>query len=126
LKNAPQGVEAGIAYTGWGFDSPPVGADPVTTSFDGDFSPGFTRAMMSFVEIIKAESQVTGITLQPCIGLDVRNCSLLGQLYFDFLVLDQDVFCLKSEISKQDPIWTLLRSAGIDTLFHMPSWPLAL
>jgi hypothetical protein len=80
--------------------------------------------MMSFVESIKMESQVWGVTLPRCIARDVRDCTSLEHLAFDFLVLDQEVFCLRSKLSERDPVWALLRATGIDTLIHMPSWPL--
>ncbi len=125
-RRKPQGVEAGIAYLGRGNDPSLSGIDGVETAFDDDFSPGFTQALFHFVEMLKAESQVTGITLQPCIGLDVRNAGQLGVLDFDFLVLDSEVVCLKAEVDPKDPIWTVIRSQGIDTVIHIPALPLAL
>jgi hypothetical protein len=58
-----------------------------------------------------------------CLGLDYRPRSALEQLGFQFLVRGSEVFCLKTKISEQDPIWTAIRSTGIDRMYHLPSVP---
>ncbi len=125
LKQKRSGVELGIAYAGGG-DLPEEGVDATSRAFDNSLGEGFTLRMMDFVESLKAQAQITSIPLQPTIGLDVRARSQLGSLAFGFLFLDQTVICLKAAIREEDPIWTVIRSSGIDTLVHLPAVPLEL
>jgi hypothetical protein len=125
VRKKSSGMEIGIAYAGGG--SMDAGEDEgISSAFDDSLGDGFTCRMVEFVESIKAQSQITGISLQPTIGLDVRARSQLGSLAFGFLILDQTVICLKTSIREDDPVWTVIRASGIDTVVHLPAVPLEL
>jgi hypothetical protein len=64
--------------------------------------------------------------LQPCIGLDIRKRSELGELDLGFAVLESDVICLQPRICEQDPVWIMLCLTGIDTVYHLPSVAVAM
>lgn len=102
------------------------GGEDATAAFDADFGAGFTKALVAFIEILQAEFQVTGLALQSCFGLDVREYSQLGYIDFNFLVLDGEVVCIRPEPQANEPAWTILRSQGIDTVYHLPSLQVAL
>ena len=92
-------------------------------SYDGQFGHGFTTMMTSFIRTLQKRSKASGITLSPVIGLDVRRRSDLGTLGFGFMTLGPHVICLKTRISEDDPVWTVLRSTGIKEVIHVPSVP---
>ena len=124
FRRKPTGVEAGIAYLG----SPSSkGVEVTDFSFDGafdrQFGHGFTTMMTHFVQALKASSKESGISLQPCIGLDYRTRSALESLGMQFIVHGADLYCLKTVISEEDPVWTALRSTGVDHVIHLPSLP---
>lgn len=125
-RTKPKGVEVGIAYTGSAHAPESSQLSGPLTAFDREFSLGFTLKMRNFVEALKVESLVTGITLHPCFGFDVHNRSQLNEISFGFLVMGQVVVCLKTVLSESDPVWTMLRSRGIDSVIHMPAVPLEL
>lgn len=116
--------EAGIAYFAY---PSPIGREaqgyPYEPSYDGQFGHGFTTMMTSFIRALQQSSRVTRITFSPPIGLDVRPRLQLGALGFGFMVIEQNVVCLKTRVSEQDPTWTFLRETGISEVFHIPSVP---
>ena len=116
--------EVGIAYLGAPSRSGiEVAEFPFEGSFDNQFGHGFTTMFTHFVKTLQKSSRDSGITMQPCIGLDHRPRTALGRLGFGFLVHGRDVYCLKTKVSEQDPVWTALRSTGIDQVYHLPSVP---
>jgi hypothetical protein len=48
------------------------------------------------------------------IGSDLRPCSALETLGIGFLVPGPLIYCLKTKVSEDDPIWTVLRSTGTE------------
>jgi hypothetical protein len=82
--------------------------------------------LTSFIRALKRSSQETGIALQPTIGLDVRRRTQLGSMGFGFMLVGPHVVCLKTALSEQDPLWTVLRGPGIAEVFHLPSVPLTI
>ena len=126
IRQKSEGIETGIAYTG--MERVGYGEEAHTSSraYDDTIGTGFTDMMVAFIEELKVQSQQTGMTLQNCIGLDVRDRKQLGSISFDFLVLDQNVICLKTSIREDDPVWTVLRANGIDSVIHMPAVPIEL
>lgn len=119
-----KGVEAGIAY----FGAPdPKGKEaldfPHRDAFDNQFGTGFTTMLSGSIRAIQDASRSSGITLQQPIGLDLRPRSALETLGFGFLVHGPLIYCLKAQAREDDPIWTVLRSTGIEDVIHFPSVP---
>jgi len=120
----PKGIEAGLAF----FAAPdPAGKEaldfPHDDAFDNQFGTGFTIMLTAAIRAIQAASKDSGITLMQPIGLDIRPRSALETLGFSFLVLGPLVFCLKTHVTEQDPMWTCLRGEGIESVVHVPSVP---
>jgi hypothetical protein len=119
-----KGVEAGIAY--FAYPSPQgreATADVEIPAFDRGFGKGFTAMLSGFINDLEKTSTETGITLFPAIGLEPRPRLQLGTIGFAFMVVGNDLVCLKTVVSEEDPAWTMLRSTGIDRVYHMPSLP---
>ncbi len=117
-------TEAGIAYFGFPSANGREAQEyPYEPAYDRDFGHGFTKMMTSFIRALQQSSKETGITLSPCIGLDLRRRMQLGSLGFGFMLFGSHVVCLKTTLSEQDPVWTALRSTGIAEVFHIPSVP---
>ena len=117
-------VESGIAH----FAAPsPQGIEcldrPFEPSFDGQFGHGFTTMMISFIKCLQESSKETNISLCTCIGLDVRPRSHLNTLGFGFMVIGNNIICLKTKVSERDPVWTILRATGVTEVYHVPSVP---
>ncbi len=123
-KKGPDLVESGIAYIG---APDPQGIEcldrPFEPSFDGQFGHGFTTMMTTFIRALQHSSRESGISLCTCIGLDVRPRSHLETLGFGFMVIEGTIVCLKTHVSENDPVWTILRATGITELYHVPSIP---
>jgi hypothetical protein len=124
IRKKQAGIEAGIAYFGAPCTTGIEAAEfPFEGAFDNQFGHGFTTMFSHFVKELQRSSDESGITLQPCLGLDYRPRSALEQLGFQFLIHGSGFFCLKTKISEQDPIWTAIRSTGIHRMYHLPSVP---
>lgn len=121
-----RGVEAGIAFFGY---PSPHGSEATAQvdypAFDPRFSKGFTAMTTGFIGDLQATSAETGITLFQAIGLDPRPRLALGTIGFAFMLVGPHVVCLKPRVTAEDPSWTMLRSTGIDRVYHMPSLPYA-
>jgi len=119
-----KGVEAGIAYFGAPNPNGKEALDfPHDNAFDNQFGTGFTIMLMQLIRAIQAASKDSGITLQTPIGLDYRPRSALETLGFGFLVHGPLIYCLKCHVREDDPVWTVLRSTGIEHVIHIPSLP---
>ena len=124
FKKKPTGIETGIAY----FGSPaPSQMQPAElspqTAFDSQLGHGFTAMITRFIRELQHSSKVSGIPLQPCIGLDPRPLNALGILTLGFLIHGQDVYCLKPAITESNPLWSALRASGVTHLCDLPSIP---
>lgn len=117
-------VESGIAYIGC---PSPNGREclefPDEGAYDRNFGHGFTTMMVSFIRALQQSERDTGITLFQPIGLDVRPRLHLGSLGFGFMLVGPYIVCLKTHVTEQDPVWTVLSSMGISEVFHIPSVP---
>lgn len=122
-KDAGQ-VESGIAYIG---APSPHGREcqefTEVGAYDHPFGHGFTTMVVSFIRALQESSRVTKITLFKPIGLDVRPRLHFGSLGFGFMHVGPHIVCLKTVVSEQDPVWTVLRGTGISEVFHIPSVP---
>lgn len=119
--------ESGIAYFGYpSVEGCECQAFPYENSFDGQFGHGFTTMMTAFIRALQQSSRTTGITLSRRVGLDVRYRLELGSLGTAFLLVGSQIACLKTVVSEQDPVWTVLRATGISEAFHVPSLPAAI
>ena len=119
--------ESGIAYFGYPSARGRECLEyPYENSFDGQFSHGFTTMMTSFIRALQQSSRTTGITLSRPVGLDVRYRLELGSLGIGFMLVGSQIACLKTVVSEHDPVWTVLRAAGISEVFHVPSIPTAI
>jgi hypothetical protein len=122
-KDAGQ-VESGIAYIG---APSPHGREyqefPDEGAYDRPFGHGFTTMMVSFIRELQQSSRDTGVTLFQPIGLDVRPRLHIGSLGFGFMLVGPHIVCLKTLVSGQDPVWTVIRGMGISEVFHIPSVP---
>jgi hypothetical protein len=125
LRNkGAKGVEAGIAY----FGAPdPRGKEalefPHNDAFDNHFGTGFTTMLTSSIRAIQEASRSSGITLQHPIGLELRSRSALETLGFGFLIHGPLIYCLKTQLREDDPVWTAIRASGIEDVIHFPSVP---
>lgn len=124
FRRKPAGIEAGIAYFGSPSAAGIEAAEfPFEGAFDNQFGHGFTTMVTHFVKALKSSTKESGITLQPCIGLDYRPRSALDSLGMQLLIHGSELYCLKTEVSERDPIWTAVRSTGIDRVTYLPSLP---
>jgi hypothetical protein len=126
-KKAENRHEVGLAY----FGAPSSGGIEANefefkfqSAWDNQFGAGFTVMFTTFIKELQRTEADSGLKLQRSIGLDYRPRLALGTLGFGFLVQHKDVFCLKTVVTEQDPIWTALRSAGIEEVYRLPSVPL--
>ncbi len=119
--------ESGIAYFGCPSDRGHESQEyPYESAFDGSFGHGFTTLMRSFIKALQQSSHDMAITLGRPVGLDIRSRLQMGSVGFGFMVLGQHIICLKTHVSEQDPVWTVLRSTGISDVYHLPSQPIAI
>jgi hypothetical protein len=122
-KDAGQ-VESGIAYIG---APSPQGREcqefPFSGAYDRTFGHGFTTMMVHFIKALQQSSRDLDMPLFQSIGLDVRPRLHLGLLGFGFMVVGPHIVCLKTQVSEQDPVWTVIRGLGISEVFHLPSIP---
>ena len=79
--------------------------------------------MTTFIRALQQSSRESGIGLCTCIGLDVRPRSHLETLGFGFMVIGGTIVCLKTNVSENDPVWTILRAIGVTEVYHVPSIP---
>ncbi len=78
----------------------------------------------AFMGCLAETSAATGTYLFTAIDVDHRPRSALPSLLFSFVIHGQDVYSLKINPDVDDPVWTWLRSTGIDKVYALPSVPL--
>jgi hypothetical protein len=39
------------------------------------------------------------------------------------MIIGRNILCLKTRVSEQDPVWTILRATGVTKVYHVPSIP---
>lgn len=119
-------VEVGIAYFGAAApgDAAKVPKGLEFPDFGDTHGIGFGSMVMAFIKCLGDTSKQTGIPLSPIIDMDHRPRSALGVLVFSFLIHGQDIYSLKINPTDQDPVWTFLRSSGIQHVYALPSVPM--
>lgn len=124
VRKKGEAIEPGICCFGCPCPTGIEAAEfPFFGGIDQRFGHGFGTMLTHFIRALKTASADSGITLQPCIGLEHRPRSLLGSLAFGFLVHGREIYCLKTRISVKDPVWTVLSASGISELWFLPSVP---
>lgn len=117
--------EAGVAVFGsaWpgGFEAREF---DFNQAWDPPFGHGFTAMLIHFIQECKKASSGP-VSLEPVIGMDHRSKSALGTVGMGFFALGHDIWSCKRTIdAANDPVWTALRSTGVDRVIHLPSVPM--
>jgi hypothetical protein len=95
------------------------------SAYDNQFGNGATEMLICFVECFKKSFSEANITMPQYFGLDIRTRSHLQGLAMNFMVLDSQIICLRSNLrEKEDAAWTILASQNICKIYHLPSVPL--
>jgi hypothetical protein len=118
-------VESGLAYFGYPFpegrEAQPESYEPASVGFDKQLGHGFAAMMVSFIGALGKSAQALGCTLQPVIGFDIRPRLHLEHLGLSFMLVGPQVVCLQPNVDSWGPFWEVLRSTGIEQVFHVPS-----
>ena len=98
------------------------------TTFDDQLGNGATKMFVHYVECFKKSFIEANITMPQYLGLDLRTRSHLQAIIaMNFMVLDSQVICLRPNLREnEDAAWTILASAGIQKVYHLPSVPLTI
>lgn len=128
LRQRDNGLwESGIAH--FIFPAPDQGepeASSPSTAYDSQFGSGATRMLTDFILALQSAYNAIQVPEPRIIGLDIRPRSHLSSLAMHFMVLGSQVICLRAHLREQDPVWAILAKAGIKSVVHMPSVPLAI
>jgi hypothetical protein len=96
------------------------------TAYDNQLGNGATEMLFCFVECFKKSFSEANIMMPQYFGLDMRTRSHLQGLAMNFMVLDSQIICLRSNLrEKEDVAWTILASKNICKICHLPSIPLS-
>jgi hypothetical protein len=121
-------IEAGFAY--FGSPSPTQGPllEPQQRGFWADhFSEEFHSMIRRFIHALVEGAAATRLPIQEVIiGLDVRKRMQLDAIILSFMVLGNNLICLRATIDEREWTWSILRSAGITELYHLPSVSMAI
>lgn len=131
--NGPDRIESGIAC----FSFPAPGEDhadcrdvdrhpDLARLYAGQLGNVFSERIYRFIAKLAECAKEIGIPLQPVIGLEVRPRSELGSIGFSFMAVDAHLVCLQTQVDGDDPVWAVLRIAGVDEVVHLPSVPAAI
>ena len=120
IRKKQAGIEAGIAYFGTPWTTGIEATEfPFEAAFDNQFGHGFTTMFSHFVKELQRSSDESGITLQPCLGLDYRPRSAYIPTVFD----------RGHMVRRLDPVWGKERAAVLanaDTHHYTNSCPLCI
>ncbi len=118
-------VESSVAYFAYpyseGREAQPESYEVASEVFDKKLGRGFAAMMVGFIEALGKSSLALGVTLQPVIGFDIRPRSSLERLSLSFMLVGPHVICLQPHVDEGAPFWPVLRSTGIEQVFHVPS-----
>jgi hypothetical protein len=80
--------------------------------------------LVPFVRAFEDAAKKQEVPAGPYIGVERRKRLELGSIAFSFLTIDGELVSLRRTVHPADPVWTILASAGVRELPHMPALPL--
>jgi hypothetical protein len=118
-------VEPGIAvFPAPSADGPESRGPAELKHVDAELGRGSSRMALAIGEAIAHVKDDSLIPFRP-IDLDVRTRLEMEQLRLDFLVHGQKIYCLRTALTQQDPLWDYAARGGLRELLHLPSVPAA-
>lgn len=91
--------------------------------YDSVWGNGATNMFFAFYECFKHSFKSINIPMPIYFGFDIRPHSHLQSLAMNFMVVDDEVFCLRENLVENDTAWLLLADVGIKKVYHLPSIP---
>jgi hypothetical protein len=100
---------------------------PFEHAFDNQFGHGATTMFRHFAEDFMTAFRESPITPPQYFGLDVRPRMHLQSLGMYFMVVGQQILCLRSNLrEREDVAWSIFASNGVRTIYHLPALPMAI
>jgi len=100
---------------------------PFDSAFDDGFGHGATIMLKRFLAHFKDAFLRSNLTSPQYFSLNVRPRLHLQSLAMYFLSVGPHLICLRENLrEEEDPAWTILAGAGVKTVYHMPSVPMAI
>ena len=128
LRQRDNGLwEAGVAHFIFPSENEINSAEqPVSKAYDPEFGDGATNMFTSFFECFREALNDAKLPMRY-LGIDVCPRSHLKSLAMNFMVLDTQIICLRSNLrEREDVAWTILSSAGVRKVYHMPALPMTI
>ena len=100
---------------------------PFDPGFDDHFGHGSTIMLKRFLAHFKEAFLNSKLTSPQYFSLNIRPRLHLQSLAMYFLSVGPHIICLRENLrEEEDPAWTILAGAGVKTVYHMPSVPMAI
>ena len=100
---------------------------PFEGAFDNQFGHGATTMFSHFAKDFMAAFRESPIEPLNYFGLDVRPRMHLQSLGMYFMVLGQQILCLRPNLrEKDDAAWSIFAANGVCTIYHMPALPMTI
>jgi hypothetical protein len=100
---------------------------PFDSAFDDGFGHGATIMLKRFLAHFKDAFLGSKLTSPQYFSLNVRPRLHLQSLAMYFLSVGPHLICLRENLrEEEDPAWTILAGAGVETVYHMPCVPMAI
>ncbi len=120
--------EAGVAHfifpSSTGMESQKF---PFEEAFDHEFGHGATTMFSHFARDFRAAFRESPYEPLNYFGMDVRPRLHLQLLGMNFMVLGQQILCLRPNLRQdEDGAWEILASRGVNRVFHLPSLPMGI
>jgi hypothetical protein len=91
--------------------------------WDKLFGPGASSMLAGFLITNNAVWKAAGLWDRTIADLDVAYRSQCGALALDYILVDQDIVCIKSDLHDDNPILTRAADAGLQRIFWLPILP---
>ena len=75
------------------------------------------------LELTRAGASL-GYPMYPVIGIDRRRRLQLEAIAFSFAAVGGELISLRRTADARDPVWGILRAAGVTEISHMPALPM--